>query len=181
MDSINLLTMILTIVLTIMLVLLAILGIMYMSSKKKKKPNTSAEQNSTDNAKTNKKIKTYKLESVMDFMEFDTIVDNMISQKDGKRYIMVVECQGINYDLMSEVEKNSVEAGFIQFLNKIRHPIQIYTQTRTVNLESSLQTYKARVKEIENEFQKQQIQYNQMLRSENYTQEQLNQALFFFF
>ena len=111
MDSINLLTMILTIVLTIMLVLLAVLGIMYMSSKMKKKQEISTEKNNTKDTKMNKKMKTYKLESVMDFMEFDTIVDNMISQKDGKRYIMVVECQGINYDLMSEVEKNSVEAG----------------------------------------------------------------------
>lgn len=177
MDSINLLTMILTIVLTIMLILLAILGIMYMSSKMKKKQNVSTEKNNKD-IEVNKKIKTYKLESVMDFMEFDTVVDNMVSQKDGKRYIMVVECQGVNYDLMSEVEKNSVEEGFIQFLNTIRHPIQIYTQTRTVNLENSLQTYKARVKEIEEEFQKLQMQYNQMLRSDNYTQEQLNKELF---
>ena len=178
MDSINLLTMILTIVLTIMLVLLAVLGIMYMSSKMKKKQEISTEKNNTKDTKMNKKMKTYKLESVMEFMEFDTVVDNMISQKDGKRYIMVVECQGVNYDLMSEVEKNSVEEGFIQFLNTIRHPIQIYTQTRTVNLESSLQTYKARVKEIEDEFQKQQMHYNQMLRSDSYTQEQLNQELF---
>ena len=178
MDSINLLTIILTVVLSVMLVLLAILGIMYMSSKMKKKPNNTAEQSNTENTRINKKLKTYKVESVMDFMEFDTVVDNMISQKDGKRYIMVVECQGINYDLMSEVEKNSVEAGFIQFLNTIRHPIQICTQTRTVNLESSLQTYRTRMKDIELEFQKEQMKYNQMLRSGNYTQEQLNKELF---
>ena len=29
----------------------------------------------------------------------------MISQKNGSKYVMVVECQGINYDLMSEVDK----------------------------------------------------------------------------
>ena len=178
MDSINLLTIILTVILSIMLVLLAILGIMYMSSKMKKKSNNPTEQNNIENVKINKKIKTYKIESVMDFMEFDTVVDNMISQKDGKRYVMVVECQGINYDLMSEVEKNAVEEGFIQFLNTIRHPIQIYTQTRTVNLESSLQTYRARIKDIETELQKEQMKYNQMLRSGSYTQQQLNQELF---
>lgn len=38
-------------------------------------------------------------------MEFDKIEDNMIVQKNGKRYLMVVECQGINYDLMSRMEK----------------------------------------------------------------------------
>ena len=85
----------------------------------------------------------------MNFMNFDTIVDNMIVQMGGKKFIMVVECQGINYDLMSEVEKNAVEEGFIQFLNTIRHPIQIYTQTRTVNLESSILAYKDKMREIE--------------------------------
>lgn len=38
-------------------------------------------------------------------MEFDKIEDNMIITQNGIKYIMVVECQGVNYDLMSEVEK----------------------------------------------------------------------------
>ena len=37
------------------------------------------------------------------------------------------------------VEKVSVEQGFISFLNTLRHPIQIYIQTRTINLERSVQ------------------------------------------
>ena len=41
-------------------------------------------------------------------MEFDGIEDNMILQKGGKRFLMVIECQGVNYDLMSGLEKNSV-------------------------------------------------------------------------
>ncbi len=50
---------------------------------------------------------------------------------------------------MSSVEKNAVEEGFIQFLNTLRHPVQIYTQTRTINLENSIQTYRNKVQEIE--------------------------------
>ena len=91
---------------------------------------------------------------------------------------MVVECQGINYDLMSEVEKNAVEEGFIQFLNTLRHPIQIYTQTRTINLESSIQTYREKVKEIEDKLEKQKRDYEQMSNSDRYTQEQLNAAFY---
>ena len=56
-------------------------------------------------------------QSIFNFMEFDTVRDNMIIQKNGNRYLMVVECQGINYDLMSGVEKTGVEEGFVQFLN----------------------------------------------------------------
>lgn len=177
MDSIKLLTIILTVVLGIMFLLLVVLAFMYLSSKMKK--NEEKEQITKPNGKTKtRKYKDYRTESIMDFMEFDTVVDNMISQKDGMRYIMVVECQGINYDLMSEVEKNSVEEGFIQFLNTLRHPVQIYTQTRTINLDSSIQSYKEKVKEIQYALEKQEMQYNQMVRSEAYTQEQLNKVYF---
>ena len=177
MDSIKLLTIILTVVLGIMFLLLIVLAFMYVSSKMKKKEEK--EQVATSNGKTKtRKYKDYRTESIMDFMEFDTVVDNMISQKDGMRYIMVVECQGINYDLMSEVEKNSVEEGFIQFLNTLRHPVQIYTQTRTINLDGSIQAYKEKVKEIQYALEKQEMQYNQMVRSEAYTQEQLNKVYF---
>ena len=177
MDSIKLLTIILTIVLVVMVILLIILGLVYVSSKMKKKEEQEKKNTQEGKAKT-RKYKDYKTESIMDFMEFDTVVDNMISQKDGMRYIMVVECQGINYDLMSEVEKNSVEEGFIQFLNTLRHPVQIYTQTRTINLDSSIQTYKEKIKEVQYALEKQEMQYNQMVRSESYTQEQLNKAYF---
>lgn len=177
MDSINLLTIILTIVLGIMLILLIILGIIFLFSKNQKK-DTTKDKVGNGKAENSKKVKEYKIESVMDFMEFDTIVDNMISQKDGKRYIMVVECQGINYDLMSQMEKNSVEEGFIQFLNTLRYPVQIYTQTRTINLDSSIETYKQKVKEIEDALEKQQIEYNQMLKTENYSKEQLESVYF---
>ena len=178
MDSINLLTMILIIVLGIMMILLIILGIIYVTGKMKKSAETVNDNKGANTDTKGKKMKTYKIESVQDFMEFDTVVDNMISQKDGNRYIMVVECQGINYDLMSEMEKNAVEEGFIQFLNTLRHPVQIYTQTRTINLDSSIQAYKEKVKEVEMTLEKQEMEYNRMVRAETYTKEQLDRVYF---
>ena len=175
MDNIRLLTVILSIVLVIMVMLLIILGIVYLSSKTKKKEEIKSK---TEVKSKTKKYKEYRTESIMNFMEFDTVVDNMISQKNGMRYIMVVACQGINYDLMSEAEKNAVEEGFIQFLNTIRHPIQIYTQTRTINLDQSIQAYRDKIKEVEAKLERQEMQYNQMVRSETYTQAQLDRAYF---
>ncbi len=182
MDSIKLLTVVLAVILGIMLMLLVILAVVYMSSKLKR--NSKVENNTTNNAnekergKKSKKYKEYRTDSIMNFLEFDTVVDNMISQKDGMRYVMVVECQGINYDLMSEVEKNSVEEGFVQFLNTLRHPVQIYTQTRTVNLESSIQSYREKVKETETELEKRKLEYDSMVREGTHTQEELNKAYF---
>ena len=98
-------------------------------------------------------------------MAVDKIEDNMIIRKNGTRYIMAIECQGINYDLMSGMEKNSVEQGFLQFLNTLRYPIQLYIQTRTVNLESSIATYKTRVDEVKDEYLKKQMEYNMLVNS----------------
>ena len=112
MDNIQLLTVILVIVVGIIAMLLVILGMVFFYSKMKNKTDSEVKDSSgKDKDKKlgkSKKFREYKTESIMNFLEFDTVVDNMISQKDGMRYIMVVECQGINYDLMSQVEKNAV-------------------------------------------------------------------------
>lgn len=176
-DSINTLTLILTIVIIAIVILLAVLCIVYFMSKNKKNKQEPVIQ-SENAAKELPKSKTFAVESVMDFMEFDKIEDNMIVQKNGNKYIMVVECQGVNYDLMSAVEKNAVEEGFIQFLNTIRHPIQIYTQTRTINLENSIQTYRTKVSEIEEKLERQEMSYKEMVNSGRYTQEQLDKAYY---
>ena len=171
---------ILTIIIVIIVILLIILGIIYVSSNRKKENKSKGEKKITEEIETDKipKSKTFAVQSVMDFMEFDKIEDNMILEKSGTKFAMVVECQGINYDLMSEVEKNAVEEGFIQFLNTIRHPIQIYVQTRTINLESSLQTYKNRVRQIEDDYHKQEMRYREMRNSGNYTKEQLDRVYY---
>ena len=121
---------------------------------------------------------SYNKQSIMNFMEFDKIEDNMIVQKKGKRFLMVVQCQGINYDLMSQAEKIGVEEGFQQFLNTLRHPIQIYIQTRSINLERSISTYKTKIKEIEDRYTQTLYKYNQMKESEIYKKEDLDKYFF---
>lgn len=111
-------------------------------------------------------------------MEFDKVEDNMIVQKNGNRYLMVVECQGINYDLMSEAEKVSVEEGFLQFLNTLRHPIQIYVQTRTVNLNDSIENYKKKLAEIEAQLEKKRNTYLRKLQSGEYPKEELEKEFY---
>ena len=173
---------ILGIIIVVIVILLIVLVLVYFMSrnKKEKKQNGTSDFSSPEEAKAKatSKAKTFAVESVIDFMEFEKVEDNMIVGKNGMKYLMVVECQGINYDLMSEIEKNSVEAGFIQFLNTIRHPVQIYVQTRTINLESSISTYRERVKQIEADYQKQEQRYKEMRSSGNYTREQLERAYY---
>jgi len=140
-----------------------------------KKKNDKKEKSKEENQEEKINKPTYSAKSLFDFMEFEKIEDNMIIQKKGK-YLMVLECQGVNYDLMSEMERTSVEQGFIQFLNTLRTDIQIYVQTRTVNLEESILSYKAKFKEIEDQYKELEDKYHEMKRSERYSQEELQNA-----
>ena len=168
----------LTIVLGIMISILFILCLVFVVLKiKEAKPRNKRNDDKEKNKETKKNstsiLQSYNKESIFKFMEFDRIDNNMIVQKEGKRYVMVIECQGINYDLMSGLEKNSVEQGFLQFLNTLRYPIQLYVQTRTVNLGSSINNYKTRVEEISKQYANKQMEYSQKVRSGKYTEKEL--------
>lgn len=178
------LTSILTMVLIVMLVLLIVLAAIYVFIKMKSK-KAKQEENTIQNSKSNKTVsdakkitKEYTKESIFKFMEFEKVEDNMIVQKKGTRYLMVVECQGVNYDLMSQAEKISVEEGFLQFLNTLRHPIQIYIQTRTVNLGNSIETYRKRIEEIRIALEKKKDDYLKKVQSNRYTKEQLEKEFY---
>ena len=178
-SSTSILTIILYIMLAIMFALLVALIFVFLNTKIKEKQQEEKNIKDDGNKPVSKeKTKTFTVNSIFDFMEFDKIEDNMIIQKNGMRYVMVVECQGINYDLMSQAEQVAVEEGFVQFLNTLSHPIQIYTQTRKINLESSLQTYKAEVDKVEQEYQRQTLRYRQIMQSPNATEEQRKKALY---
>lgn len=175
-------TYILQAILMILGVVLGILLIVLVVIIAKKISNRNIEKKENKKNKKNEKVSAtagYNKQSIFDFMEFDRIEDNMIIQKDKVKYIMVIECQGINYDLMSGIEKVSVEQGFIQFLNTLRQSIQLYTQTRAVNLGSSISTYKEKVTEIGNKLNKMVTEYNQMVNSNVRIDEQELQRLQF--
>ena len=178
-EILNLLTIVLIIMITIFCILSVIFIALKVKKDGKKVENVVKDKNKKNEEKT--KIITpqnYTKHSIFDFMEFDKIDDNMIVQKDGKRYIMVINCQGINYDLMSGLEKNSVEQGFLQFLNTLRYPIQLYVQTRTVNLTKSINTYRQKTDEISREYVTKQMEYNQKLRSGQYDKQELEKERF---
>lgn len=159
----------LTIVLTMLIFFIIILAFMYWYMSYKKKNEKLKEENNSQGTgnNTNTKVATeYTKKSIFDFMQFDKIEDNMIIQDNGQKFLMIIECDGVNYDLMSSYEKTAVEAGFVQFLNTLRHPIQIYTQTRTINIENSLNNYNTRLDEIKKELERKQKEYNSLLAQE---------------
>lgn len=99
-----------------------------------------------------KKTEEIQRKDMFKFIEFEKIVDDMILQEKENKYTMVVQCKGINYDLMSEVEQIAVEEGFITFLNTLKSPIQLYVQARAIDLRTSLDIYKERVNDINQKY-----------------------------
>ena len=174
----NFLSVSLIVLVSIFFILLVILVVLMLKDKNKNKAKSTGNSNSSENNKNVKKDIEYSKNSIFSFMEFDKVEDNMIIRKNGKQYIMVIECQGVNYDLMSGLEKNSVEQGFLQFLNTLRYPIQLYIQTRTVNLGSSISRYKQKVNTVRDDYMRKQMEYNSMVNSGEYTAREINNAKF---
>ena len=146
-------------ILIILIIVLVVVFIVVASSgSKKTTSNNTVEQTTITNQqvdKTNsykKNTNTAPRKDMLDFLEFDKIADDMIIQDKGNKYTMVIQCKGINYDLMSEIEQLSVEEGFINFLSTLRFPIQLYVQARTIDMKKSINMYKEKVKTIADEY-----------------------------
>jgi len=146
---------ILNLVLVILVVVVAGLAAIYFlifsnnngNKSSKNEENTKKEKKGSDAIQITQVSK----ESMYKFIEFDDVKDNMIVRKNGEQYVMVIGCQGVNYDLMSSQEKLSIEEGFVQFLNTLRFPIQLYVQTSSLNLRDIIEEYKGKVREVETE------------------------------
>lgn len=61
------------------------------------------------------------------------IRDNMVVMNDGTMRA-VVACRSINFDLMSDREREGVEYSYQQFINSLYFPVQIYVRSQKVDI-----------------------------------------------
>lgn len=163
----------LTVVLVFLIFMIVVLAFIYWNMNRKAKKEEEEEEARTNPVGNSTKVaKEYTKKSIFNFLQFDKIEDNMIVQDNGQKYLMVIECEGVNYDLMSKVEKTAVEAGFVQFLNTLRYPIQLYVQTRAVNIGESIQNYRSKLAITKKELDNKQMEYNRILKSEDYNEKE---------
>lgn len=153
----------------IIIVVAILSAVLVFITMKEKREKESGEKKQKDDEIDSARAK----KSMFKFMEFDTIEDNMIVQDGGKRYLMVLECKGVNYDLLSDVEKNGVEQGFIGFLNALKFEVQLYVQTRKVNLAQSTMKYRERLRTIEMDMYEEEQRYQNLLRNPNATKDEI--------
>lgn len=171
----NMVMIIIVLAVIALIFIMILIGILAVISIKEKNEKNKRKEDDELNKQVKKSSVIYTAEPIMDFMEFEKIEDNMIIQKNGK-YLMVVECQGINYDLMSEMEKVAVEQGFITFLNTLRYPVQLYIQTRTINLERSISGYKSKLSDIQKKYTSAQIEYENILKDKKTTKADIDRT-----
>jgi len=166
--------------------LLLFAGIIFIASKNKPKSTSSkneTQKKKTDKAATPKEV-VYKKntkddiekEDLFKFMEFDRIEDNMIISQNGEKYTAVIRCKGINYNLMSEIEQLSVEEGFINFLNTLKYPIQLYVQAQNIDLKENISKYKENIKDIMVEYDDLTADYNMAVNSLETTEEEIDEV-----
>lgn len=150
----------------------------------KSKGSKSSSKTSKGNVKAGSGENPYKKnpsanvqkEDLFKFMEFDRIEDNMIISQNGQKYTAVVRCKGINYYLMSEVEQLSVEEGFINFLNTLKYPVQLYVQAQSIDLKENIKKYKDNMKDIMTEYDDLTADYNMAVNSLETTDEEIEEV-----
>lgn len=130
-------------------------------NKPKVNVNTSNEQNGIFSG-VKRPAKEIVKKDMSEFIRFDKVANDMIYQQKGNKYTMVIQCKGINYELMSEIEQMAVEEGFITFLNTLKFPVQLYVQTRSIDLNENVNRYKKRLEMFEETEQQLTKKYNDM-------------------
>lgn len=168
MDTIQMLNLILIVILILIMILGFIAVILIYKMRKKKEPQDNNITIKTEEQRANLITRDGKsIDSIYKFMEFDSVLDNMIVRKNRKQYAMIIECKGINYDLLSEDEKNAVESGFIEFLNTLRFSIQLYVQTRKLNFTDLINDYNRKISDFDAQIRKLSMQIEQANKNGN--------------
>lgn len=103
--------------------------------------------------------------ATQDFVSIRDIKDNVIIEKNGQM-LMVLLASSINFALKSLDEQKAVLAQFQNFLNTLDFSLQIYIQSRKLNIDPYLQVLSGMDKKQENELMRIQLQeYMEFIRT----------------
>lgn len=157
----NVLTVLVSILFILVFLIVICVVILYLLKIKKRQVKENNNDEYSESSSSAQSSSGLRMENVKKFLNFEEIKNDMIIRNGRTQYLMVIQCQGVNYDLLSEEEKVAVEEGFVQFLNTLRFPIQLYVQTQSLNLEDIVDEYKSKIQVIENDIKILQRKINQ--------------------
>ena len=121
----------------------------------KKNDNKNDKGTTNRNSKDESKNGEVKIGVTQDFLDFEDIQifsrDNpmgIIVRKEKSEFVGIVEVFGINYNLLSVEEREILEDSFGKLLNGIDYSIQIYVQSRKLDIDKYENKYESRLEEI---------------------------------
>ena len=115
------------------------------NNKKNKGADNSSKANNVHgkNAyKTQDKINIQKIKSIGDGEDPSLIV------KDNNEYAGILEVYGVNYNLLSSRERLTLEEVFQSMINGIDYPVQLFIQSRRIDIENYRNIYNNRLDEL---------------------------------
>src|SRR3990167_2922438 len=103
--------------------------------------------------------------TTQDFVEVDTIDNDIIILKDGSGAI-VIETTAVNFGLLSEEEQEALIYAYAAFLNSLSFPIQISIMSKRMDISSYLNEIIQEEGKQQNPYLKTQLQkYHQFIQS----------------
>lgn len=144
-----------------------------------KKNSNKQPENTSKLKKKSPKVGEVKIGYTQDFLNFDDIEifskDNpmgLIVKGNKSEFVGIVEVSGINYNLLSVEERLNLEESFGKLLNGIDYAIQIYVQSRKLDIDKYEHKYDTRLDEIKQNIDSQSIRLK-FLKENNEDKEKL--------
>jgi len=96
-------------------------------------PQAAPTSSGSDSNTPNPTQKPKNPNSTQNSLLLSEIRDNMVIMADGT-FRAVVACKSINFDLMSNREREGVEYSYQNFLNALNHPVQILIRSQRIDI-----------------------------------------------
>ena len=141
-----------------------------MSNFKTRKSLTYKQSQTIIETKEGQKIKRTKENSVQNLIPIIQIKENGVIKLKNEKYIKIIKVIPINYELKSELEKESILNSYKVFLKSCNFNLQILIQSKKENLEKHffiLEQEKKRKDTKDNQIYNDYIKYIKKINSEN--------------
>lgn len=133
----------------------------------KNKPKDKETENTKNTKSTVKKGNVFSPQDKLNF-KIKSIGDGndpALIVKDNGSYVGVVEIYGVNINLLSIDERLLIEKANQEMLNGFDYPIEIFTQSRRVDIEHYKLIYNKRLDELKEKLKQKKNKYNLLLNS----------------
>lgn len=129
----------------------------YFKEIREEKSKLNSKKKTISNTNTENEIpidvdKDIKIGNSQDLLEFESIEicneDQALVKVNDTEYLAYIEVGGVSFNLLSDEEKLTLEENYGNLLNGIDYEFQNFIQSRSLNLDNYISTYRARVESI---------------------------------